>query len=116
MVRNLSASRTTSAASAASKGKGTEEPGLARRLTAAVNRPITPEETKFIRKVSAVFQRVRQLGHISRWDFQEMGFRLPGYGWDTLQIWPALPADEHEFWLYVVRAARGFQLEIPEFM
>src|SRR5207244_10846162 len=52
----------------------------------------------------------------SRWDFQEMGFRLPVYGWDTLQIWPALPRDEHEFWLYIVRAARGFNLSIPEFM
>jgi hypothetical protein len=116
VVRNLSASRSTTGAGSGSKGKSGEEPGLARRLLAIAGRPLNVEETKFIRKVSAVFQRVRQLGHISRWDFQEMGFRLPGYGWDTLQIWPALPADEHEFWLYVVRAARGFGLEIPEFM
>ena len=116
VVRNLSASRTTGGAGVALKGKSEEEPGLARRLLAQVGRPLNAEESKFIRKVSAVFKRVRQLGHISRWDFQEMGFRLPGYGWDTLQIWPALPQDEHEFWLYIVRAARGFNLSIPAFM
>jgi hypothetical protein len=116
VVRNLSASRSTGGAGVGLKGKTAEEPGLARRLLAHVGRPLNPEESKFIRKVSSTYERVRGIGHISRWDFQEMGFRLPGYGWDTLQIWPAFPQDEYEFWLYVVRAAEGFGLSIPEFM
>ena len=116
VVRNLSASRATGGAGMALKGKSGEEPGLARRLLAHLGRPLNPEESKYIRKVRATYERVRQLAHISRWDFQEMGFRLPGYGWDTLDIWPAFPQDEYEFWLYIVRAAQGFGLPIPEFM
>src|SRR6266436_4354080 len=45
-----------------------------------------------------------------------MGLRLGGYGWEGLQIWPALPTDEHEFWLYVANAAQEHGLAIPEFM
>jgi hypothetical protein len=116
VVRNLSASRSTGGAGVGLKGKTAEEPGLARRLLAHAGRPLNPEESKFIRKVSSTYERIRGIGHITRWDFQEMGFRLPGYGWDTLQIWPAFPQDEYEFWLYVVRAAQGFGLSIPEFM
>ena len=116
VVRNLSASRATGGAGMALKGKSGEEPGLARRLLSHLGRPLNPEESKYIRKVRATYERVRQLAHISRWDFQEMGFRMPGYGWDTLDIWPAFPQDEYEFWLYIVRAAQGFGLPIPEFM
>jgi hypothetical protein len=118
VVRNLSSSNRSSAVDASAVAAATkkEEPGLARRLMAAVSRPLKPEETKFVKKVSGSFQRCRQLGHISRWDFHEMGLRLGGYGWEALQIWPAFPADEHEFWLYVARAARGFQTPIPDFM
>jgi hypothetical protein len=116
MVRSLSSSRPTGGAVAAGKAKAEQEPGLARRLIAELGRPLNTEEAKFIRKVSSSYQRCRQLGHVSRWDFNEMGLRLSGYGWETLQIWPAFPADEHEFWLYVARAARSFGVAIPEFM
>jgi hypothetical protein len=117
VVRTLSSGQATAvAASSPSKAKPEQDAGLARRLLAAVGRPLTAEETKFIRKVQAAYKRVRQLNHISRWDFQEMGLSLGGYGWDTLQIWPALPVDEHEFWLYVARTARAFRVVIPEFM
>jgi len=116
VVRNLSSGHSATAAPATAKAKPEQEGGLARRLLAAVGRALTAEETKFIRKVQAAYKRVRQINHISRWDFQEMGLSLGGYGWDSLQIWPALPTDEHEFWLYVARTARAFQVAIPEFM
>src|SRR5437870_1636246 len=35
---------------------------------------------------------------------------------DALQIWPAFPPDEYEFWLYVAYAAREHHAELPEFM
>ena len=116
VVGNLSSSRPSKGAVTAASSKAVPEPGLARRLIAHLGRALHTDEANFVRKVSSSYNRCRQLGHISRWDFNEMGLRLGGYGWDTLQIWPAFPADEHEFWLYVARAARGFGVAIPEFM
>jgi hypothetical protein len=117
-VRSLSAgvsSATPMRARGASK-QDEESGGLARRLMATLGRALDAKETAFIRKVHAAFLRVRQNGHITRWDFEEMGLRLGGYGWEALQIWPALPAEEHEFWLYVANAAQEHHLQIPEFM
>src|SRR5439155_24971748 len=42
--------------------------------------------------------------------------RLNGYGWDGLRIWPAFPANEHEFWLYVANTALEQKVHLPEFM
>ncbi|MEY2428591.1 MAG: hypothetical protein QOJ40_1476, partial [Verrucomicrobiota bacterium] len=93
-----------------------ESGGLDRRLRAVLGRPLKAEETKFIRKVHTLFARSRQSGHITYRDFDELDLRLGGYGWAPLEIWPALPANEHEFWLYIANAAREHQLPIPEFM
>src|SRR6266567_4157870 len=117
-VRSLSAGASSASPMRARGGKKQDEEsgGLARRLMATVGRPLDAKETAFIRKVHAAFLRCRQNGHITRWDFEEMGLRLGGYGWEALQIWPALPTDEHEFWLYVANAAQEHHLQIPEFM
>ena len=53
---------------------------------------------------------------ITRWDFEEMGLRLGGYGWDAIKIWPALPTNEFDFWLYVAHAASEHKIPIPDFM
>jgi hypothetical protein len=122
VVRNLSASVPSAIAAAMSgarqekKGAETESETLARKLLTALQRPLTAAETKFIRKVHAVYTRCCQARHITRWDFQEMGLSLGGYGWDALQIWPAFPANEHEFWLYVAHTAREHMVKCPEFM
>src|SRR5947209_126262 len=56
VVRNLSASRSTGGAGVGIKGKTGEEPGLARRLLSELGRPLNPEESKYIRKVSATYE------------------------------------------------------------
>jgi hypothetical protein len=116
VVRNLSASNPKSTASNILSLRTETEPGLNRRLTAALNRSLTALETKFVRQIQNSYARCRQIGQITRWDFEEMGLRLGGYGWDGLKIWPAFPATEHEFWLYVAHAAREHNVSIPEFM
>jgi hypothetical protein len=83
---------------------------------ASLGRSLKPEENKFTRKIQSVFKRCQQNRHITRWDFDEMGLHLGGYGWDSLQIWPAFPSDEHDFWLYVANAAKQHNVKIPEFM
>ena len=95
-VRSLSASGpSASAALAASRSKpaAADVSELVRRLMATRKRPLKPEERKFLAKVRTVYARCRQSGHITHWDFEEMGLRLGGYGWNALQIWPAVPGE-----------------------
>jgi hypothetical protein len=117
-VRSLSSlSSQAAAAVARAASKSDEDSGrLARQLMASLGRPLKGEENKFVRKVQNVFKRCQQNRHITRWDFDEMGLSLGGYGWDSLQIWPAFPTDEHDFWLYVANAAKQHNVKIPAFM
>jgi hypothetical protein len=116
-VRNLSAGIPSASAWARSGAKAEEDSGgLTRRLMVALGRPLKSEESRFVRKVQTVFKRCVQNRHITHWDFEEMGLRLGGYGWDALHIWPAMPTDEHEFWLYVANAAQQQKAAIPAFM
>jgi hypothetical protein len=116
-VRNLSAGVSSAGGARAKAGKEESEAGgLARRLMAAVGRPLNAEETKFIRRVDTVYTRCVENRRITYWDFDEMGLRLGGHGWNALQIWPAFPANQHEFWLYVANAAKQHEVAIPEFM
>jgi len=118
-VRSLSSSLPGAAAAmAASRPRPEAESGsdLARLLTVAVGRHLNREESKFVRAVHLVYTRCCQSRRITGWDFQEMGFRINGYGWDGLRIWPAFPATEHEFWLYVAHTAQVQNLGIPDFM
>jgi Superfamily II DNA/RNA helicases, SNF2 family len=117
-VRSLSSGSSQAAAAVArAANKSDEDSGrLARQLMASLGRSLKPEENKFTRKVQTVFKRCQQNRHITRWDFDEMGLHLGGYGWDSLQIWPAFPSDEHDFWLYVANAAKQHNVKIPAFM
>lgn len=118
-VRSLSSAGSQAAAVAVARAasKSEEDSGrLARQLMASLGRPLKSEENKFIRKVQNVFKRCHVNRHITRWDFDEMGLHLGGYGWDSLQIWPAFPTDEHDFWLYVANAAKQHNVKIPDFM
>jgi hypothetical protein len=90
---------------------------LGHRLSQALSRPLHETEAKFIAKVQAAYQRSSKTGHITYWDFQELGLPLRGgYGWDAVKIWPTPPHNEHEFWLYVAHAAQDRGVPVPTFM
>jgi hypothetical protein len=116
VVRSLSSSAPKTSASKLLSTTAEVDPGLARRLTSALGRGLNPSETKFVKKIESSYARCRQTGHITYWDFEEMGFRLKGYGWDALKIWPAFPPSPYEFWLYVAHTAQEHNLRIPEFI
>ncbi len=90
-VRNLSAGVSSSSAIWNKTTTKTEDDsaGLARRLMATLGRSLNAEETKFIRKVHNVYLRCQQSRHITHWDFNDLGFRLSGHGWEGIHIWPA---------------------------
>src|ERR1019366_8880610 len=74
-------------AAARSKPAASDASELVRRLLAARKRPLKAEERKFLGKVRTVYERCLHARRITHWDFEDMGLRLGGYGWDALQIW-----------------------------
>ncbi|MEO8428009.1 MAG: DEAD/DEAH box helicase, partial [Verrucomicrobiota bacterium] len=116
-VRGLSAGgKVQSLAGARKKLEKPPEGPWAERVVTALDRKLRPDESKFLRKLTEVYNRCRQARHITRWDFDELGLRIGGYGWEALQIWPAFPESEHEFWLYVANAAMERQIPVPDFL
>lgn len=116
-VRNLSAGSVGAAApqvQAAQLGP----PDLGRVLAAKLGRPLKSPEKKFLGQVRNCFKRTQQLGYVSRWDFNEMGIPLPdnSFTWGPLDIWPAPPTDEVEFWQYIANAAVSAKVSLPDFM
>ena len=71
-VRNLSSGASTAARAKSAAVEPRESGGLIRRLMVAHNRPLLPEETKWIQKVRTVYKRCQQTRHITGWDFQEL--------------------------------------------
>ncbi|MEK7684512.1 MAG: DEAD/DEAH box helicase [Verrucomicrobiota bacterium] len=89
---------------------------FAQTVAEALGRPLRPEETKLLLKLHAVYSRCGQKRSITKWDFEDLGLSLGGYGWDALHIWPSFPGNEHEFWLYLANALMEHQRSIPEFL
>jgi hypothetical protein len=119
-VRRLSSTLSNTSTGAALPHKveaeSPEAVDLTRRLSAATGKPLTREQTNFVRKVREVYGRCAQTRQITYWDFQQMGIQLTGSAWGGLHIWPNFPANEFEFWLYVANTAQEAGLPLPEFM
>ncbi len=89
---------------------------LARQASAALGRDLSRAETEFVRKVEERFSRLREKPVITGDDLIALGFRFSGNTWEKLDLWPALPKDEIEFWKYLALAAEERDLKWPEFL
>jgi hypothetical protein len=121
VVRGLSASLRSAmpmAASPASLAAPEDAGPMLERLRAALGRPLTMQESKFVQQVKALYVRCRQTRRISCWDFAEIGLPLgPGsLDWTALEIWPAFPSTLPEFWLYLANTAVERGVQFPDFM
>ena len=115
-VRSLSEGAKPRPSVPAPTSRATPAGSFADKVTAALGRAPKPDETKFLRKLGETYRQCLESRRITRWDFEQLGLSLGGYGWDALHIWPAFPENEHEFWLYVANAAAEHGREIPEFL
>ncbi|HVV02026.1 MAG TPA: hypothetical protein VHH88_11730, partial [Verrucomicrobiae bacterium] len=117
MVRNLSANKVArETRPVTGRPPAQPEPGIAGRLKQTLDRALNQQEARYARIVSACFERTRQRGYLTVWDFSELGFNFGDYSWNSLKLWPTLPKDEYEFWLYVAWTARQKRFRIPPFM
>ena len=118
-VRNLSTvGPTASAAMAASRLKpsASDSSELMNQVMATRNTPLKAQERKFLAKVCMVYERCRKAGHITNWEFDEMGLPLGAFGWNALQVWPSFPKNDYLFWLYVANTVLQHGKQIPPFM
>lgn len=83
---------------------------------AALGRPLDKPEASFCRKLTEVYQRCAMSQRISRWDLDDLGLSIGGYGWEPLKLWPHFPQTEHEFWLYVANAVEENRVGFPKFL
>ncbi len=93
------------------------QPGsdLDRRLRIALGRALSRQEASFLGNVRRLYTRCCQTHRISAWDIQQLGLAAPKL-WGDLKLWPSLPDNEHEFWLYLANAVQEAGGPIPEFM
>lgn len=82
----------------------------------ALGRPLERAEAAFCRRLTEVYQRCSLGRKISRWDFDDLGISLGGYGWEPLSIWPHFPETEYDFWLYIANAAEENGVPYPLFL
>lgn len=117
-VRNLSAGISTPATQRASSTPSVHDAvaELSRQLSTAVGRPLRHEELQFLARLTQVHARCRKIRAVSRWDFSELGMKLPGKGWDLVQVAEVIPANLHEFWFHLAYAALQAGGEIPSVM
>ena len=87
------------------------------QVAASLSRNLTATEKSFLVRLNKLFLQCRQRGHITGWDFQELGLPLGGgYNWDALKIWPAVPDNVRRFWLYLARELHKRGKVIPDFL
>jgi len=89
---------------------------LARHTSEALGRALSRPEAEFVRKVEERFARLREKPHLNGDDLIALGFRIGGHTWEKLDLWPAPPRDEIEFWNYLALAAEERDLRWPEFL
>ncbi len=92
------------------------EGDFGQKVVSSLGRPLHSEEIKFLAKLNRIYRRCCVNKRIAGWDFDELGLSLRSYAWDALQIWPAFPKTEEEFWLYIANTALENQRKIPEFL
>ena len=87
------------------------------QVAASLSRNLTATEKSFLVRLTKLFLQCRQRGHITGWDFQELGLPLGGgYSWDALKIWPAVPDNVRRFWLYLARELHKRGKVLPDFL
>ncbi len=90
--------------------------GLHEHLVQALGRPLRAEEASFVRQIRQLYRSAQQIGQLTPWDLQRAGLFLPLETGRGLDLWPTLPKNELEFWLYLVHALHEVGAGIPRFM
>ena len=89
---------------------------FAAELARALQRPLYVDELAYLSAISAAYAQAQKNGGLQLQDIEALDFDIPGFPRDRVAIWPSMPADEREFWLYLVLFLEERELSVPEFM
>ncbi len=117
-VRSLSeGAKDLPSVATAAKPPADDSMSFPEQVAASLARNLTATEKSFLVRLNKLFLQCRQRGHITGWDFQELGLPLGGgYSWDALKIWPSVPDKVRRFWLYLARELHKRGKIIPDFL
>ena len=89
---------------------------LVSALVKALGRKLDDDENEYLHKIGAVFAKAKAADGILANDFATLGFKVPGFHWDRVAAWSAFPADELEFWHYVILFMETLGVGAPRWM
>ena len=89
---------------------------LATALVKLLGRKLDADENDYVLRVAVTFAKAKAAQGIMVNDFANLGFLIPGFHWDRVAAWPAMPSNELEFFHYVLLLAETHNLTAPRWM
>ena len=88
---------------------------LYERLVEQLGRPLDYVEAGFVRRVQTLYGYAR-LRQLTESDLSVLFPQRFGYGWASLDLWPKVPGDDYELWLYVAVELGRRNITVPSYM
>ena len=88
---------------------------LSARLVEHLGRELDRTEAEFVRNVQAL-RATASFRPLMATDLHQFFPRANLYTWQPIELWPELPRDDFQLWLYVAWEMRRRKARIPEFM
>ena len=90
---------------------------LATALTRALGRKLEPAEADYVQRTQWLYTRARGGYSVTTESLGALApLRWNEPGWTALKLWPEMPKDDLEFWLYCAWELRRRGAGIPEFL
>jgi hypothetical protein len=82
-------------------------------LLARLEAPFAPEERRFVRSASSLYQDHRTSLFLAEYLLDPLLGKRSRWGWNSVQIWPEAPATPWQGWLYIIHYLRKHGAPIP---
>ena len=89
---------------------------LSTALTQRLGRKLNAAEGGYVRNVQWLYNQARLGQTMTANSFRHLAPAIQDYSWTPLTLWPELPGDDLQFWLYCAWEMRRRGLAGPEFM
>jgi hypothetical protein len=107
--------KTKNAASARAEPQPPSSP-LYTALIQALGRNLNRLESDYMRRVQWLHHEARTGRSMTTDVLRQLAPELRDYSWTALELWPDLPRDDRQFWLYCAWELRRRGLSTPKFM
>ena len=80
---------------------------LCMALTQALGRSLNEFEAEMVRRAQWVYQEVRSGIGVRSEHLRRFAPAIQDYSWTALSLWPSMPRNDHQLWLYCAWELRG---------